>query len=228
MCAERRNSMNFSKGFDGFWASSIWCKPRKSQGGGFLATSDLFLWFLTTLDMFAEKSIASSKQLLSWAFDRSFWSKAGTCRPQQFANQGHGGPEGESPYYLLSFVFKPQQHKWKWRTPFMTEAGNNTTMPPTLQFENDPFSPRWWKMNNLIGEMSSVHPLPRPCLCWNLNHIAGHVAKNEFRHFVCLWSKERFFRILCKDDFLRKLTRHQVALPAFVGQIENENKQNVS
>ena len=90
MCAERRNSMNFSKGFDGFWASSIWCKPRKSQGGGFLATSDLFLWFLTTLDMFAEKSIASSKQLLSWAFDRSFWSKAGTCRPQQFANQGHG------------------------------------------------------------------------------------------------------------------------------------------
>ena len=134
----------------------------------------------------------------------------------------------ESPYYLLSFVFKPQQHKWKWRTPFMTEAGNNTTMPPTLQFENNPFSPRWWKMNNLIGEMSSVHPLPQPCLCWNLNHIAGHVAKNEFRHFVCLWSKERFFRILCKDDFLRKLTRPQVALPAFVGQIENENKQNVS
>ena len=115
----------------------------------------------------------------------------------------------ESPYHLFSVVFKTQQHKWKWRPPLMIEAGNNTTMPPTFQLEDDSFSPRRWKMNNLIEEISSVHPLPRPCLCWNLSRIAGHIAKYVVRHFVCWWSKER------RRPFQNSRQRRLSGKPAF-------------
>ena len=98
---------------------------------------------------------------------------------------------GAADVKVLLFVFSCFQNtttQMKMTTTLHDWSRNNTTM---LNWRTTLFSPRRWKMNNLIGEISSGHPLPRPCLCWNLSHVAGHITKYVVRHFVCWWSKER-------------------------------------